>query len=207
MIKVIHFIVDCNEPEELMLVLPKNSGLKSYTDKFLDSNPLYADCKMLKVRGEDVPFWVSQLTKKGKRAIGFTGEDLFQDYRLRNDDASVKVLGKIEWKDASAMYGKPALCFIGPIGKKEQPLPAKFTICACGKYKGIVKDFLKKYRDSGHEVDEIYVNGSVEASCSEGIADVIVDIVYSGRSIDEFGLEIYDVIFKSDCVILGGTDD
>jgi len=59
---------------DVLLVLPKNTGLKRYASIFLDNHPHLASCKVITVRGEDVPFWVEQLTKKGKRAIGLTGE-------------------------------------------------------------------------------------------------------------------------------------
>lgn len=195
---------DCSE---LLLVLPKNSGLRKYTQEFLDRNPALKDCKQIMVRGEDVPFWVRQLTIKGKRAIGFTGEDLYREYCIRNGEDDVKVLETVPWEDASALYGKPALCFIGPLGKKVEDLPRTMTVCACGKYKGIVGKYLDTLRERGFDISEIYVNGSVETSCSEGISDAVVDIVYSGKSMGECGLEIYDVIMKSDCVVLGGKDD
>jgi ATP phosphoribosyltransferase len=190
-----------------MLVLPKNSGLRQYTDRFLAMNPSLKGCKQIMARGEDVPFWVSQLAKKGKRAIGFTGQDLFQEYCIRNGGTDVRVLEVIPWEDDSARYGKPALCFIGPKGSSLASLPRKLTVCACSKYKGIVGDYLDKLRQQGYEVEEIFVNGSVETSCSEGIADAVIDIVYSGKSMEECGLEIYEVILTSDCVVVGGKDD
>jgi ATP phosphoribosyltransferase len=192
---------------DVLLVLPKNTGLKRYASIFLDNHPHLASCKVITVRGEDVPFWVEQLTKKGKRAIGLTGEDLYKEYVLKNGGDATEVLSRIEWTDDKALYEKPALCFIGPEGRSMDELPRSFTVCACGKYKTIVSTYLDKLREKGYDIDEIYVNGSVETSCSEGIADAVIDIVYSGRSIDEFGLEIYDVIFTSDCVVIGGKRD
>jgi len=192
---------------EAMIVLPKNAGLRKLSGKFLDKNPSLRNCKIIEVRGEDVPFWVSQLISKGRQVIGFTGEDLYQDYILRNGASDTKVIEKIEWHDDGALYKKPALCFMGPAGKSFDKLPTNMTICACGKYKGIVKSYLKDLEQKGHTITEIYVNGSVETSCSEGIADAVVDIVYSGKSVKDHGLKIYDVIFKSDCVVIGGKND
>jgi len=194
-----------NGQQEIMLVLPKNSGLKTYTKIFLDRYPELREHKVIEVRGEDVPFWISQLTKKGKKVYGFTGEDLYQEYLMDNpEDGIIEILGKIEWDDPAAIYTKPALCLIGPDDKDIEDLPKDMTLCASKKYRGIVRNYLKRYRTNGFEIKEIYVNGSVETSCSEGISDAVIDIVYSGRSMKECGLRIYDVIFKSDCVILGG---
>jgi len=195
------------EEKEVMLVLPKNTGLKVYTQLFMQKYPEYSEHKQIEVRGEDVPFWISQLTKKGKKVYGFTGEDLYHEYELENpDEGVVEVLGVMEWNDPSALYDKPALCLIGPIGKTMEDMPREITVCASKKYKHIVDDYLEKYREKGFVFDQVYVNGSVETSCSEGISDIAIDIVYSGRSMKECGLEIYDVIFKSDCVILGGKE-
>jgi len=38
---------------------------------------------------------------------------------------------------------------------------------------------------------------------SRGLVDLVVDIVYSGKSAEEAGLEVYDKIFSSDIVIIG----
>ena len=57
--------------------------------------------------------------------------------------------------------------------------------------------------EDGYEFWKNYVNGCVETSCSEGIADLIIDIVYTGSSLERYGLQIYDVIIKSDFLVLG----
>jgi ATP phosphoribosyltransferase len=196
---------DYEEEKEVMLVLPKNTGLKEYTQLFMDKYPEYSEHKVVEVRGEDVPFWISQLTRKGKKVYGFTGGDLYREYELENpDEELVEVIDVMEWNDPNALYSKPALCLIGPVEMSIEDMPKEITICASKKYRYIVKEYLKRYEEKGYSFNEVYVNGSVEASCSEGISDLAIDIVYSGRSMKECGLRIYDVIFKSDCVILGG---
>ncbi|MBN1786071.1 MAG: hypothetical protein JW825_03660 [Candidatus Methanofastidiosa archaeon] len=193
---------------EIILVLPKNAGLKEYTQIFLERYPELKDHKVIEVRGEDVPFWIGQLTIKGKRALGLTGEDLYNEYKIANPEEDIiEVLDKIEWMDPKALFMKPALCLIGPEGKTIDDLPKEMTICSSKKYRSIVRKYLERYRDNGYTIDEIYVNGSVETSCSEGISDVAIDIVYSGKSMKECGLCIYDIIFKSDCVVLGGKSN
>jgi len=196
---------DRNEQEEIILVLPKNTGLKEYTRILMERYPECKDHKVIEVRGEDVPFWISQLSKKGKKVYGLTGEDLYHEYELENPEEDlVEVLDVIEWDDPNALYNKPALCLIGPEERTMEDMPMEITVCASKKYRYIVKDYLESYRKLGYSFNEIFVNGSVEISCSEGISNIAIDIVYSGRSMKECGLKIYDVIFKSDCVILGG---
>ncbi|HOP09182.1 MAG TPA: hypothetical protein PLC12_03085, partial [Candidatus Methanofastidiosa archaeon] len=148
------------------------------------------------------------LARKGKKVYGFTGRDLYHEYELENpDEELVEVIDVMEWNDPTAMYNKPALCLIGPEKMSMEDMPKDITICASKKYRCIVKDYLNRYREKGYRFNEVFVNGSVETSCSEGISDLAIDIVYSGRSMKECGLRIYDVIFKSDCVILGGRSN
>lgn len=53
----------------------------------------------------------------------------------------------------------------------------------------------------------MYTKGMSEMLFSEGLSDLVIDIVYTGRSIQEAGLSVYEKIFSSDFVILGGKDD
>jgi len=55
----------------ILFIAPKNTGLKEFkslADKYNNSKS-----KIVEVRGEDVPLFVSELVKQGKRAIGITG--------------------------------------------------------------------------------------------------------------------------------------
>lgn len=116
----------------------------------------------------------------------------------------MQVLQKIRWNDPSAIFRKPALCLIGPQNKTFAELPKELTICIAAKYKAIAKQYLSQFEKQGYKFRKKYVNGCVETSCSEGIADVIIDIVYSGSSLKKYVLEIYGKIIESDFVIIGG---
>ena len=98
------------------------------------------------------------------------------------------------------MFQKPALCLIGPkenLSKKNNP-----TICISKKYKNIADNYLKS---KGINYKPIYVTGCVELTCSEGIADLIIDIVYTGSSLQKFNLKILDKIMQSDFLIIGAS--
>lgn len=149
--------------------------------------------------------------RKGKPAIGLTGEDLYEEYKANNGSGSkLKVLKTIEWGDKRAKFGKPALCLIGPQDKKLEDLPKDLSIWIASKYRGLADRYLKGLEDKGYSFQKNYVNGCVETSCSEGIADLIIDIVYTGSSLKKYELTIYETILKSDFLILGQggeTDD
>lgn len=160
--------------------------------------------EILKVRGEDVPFWVEKLLDKDKDVIGITGQDLYKEYSLKNYKTKIKILKTIDWKDDKAMFSKPTLCLLGPTNKSMDTIPKKLRICISDKYKLIAKKYLNFLETQGFTFEKFYVKGSVEESYSMGLSDVVIDIVYTGKSINELGLSVYDKIFYSNFVIIGG---
>ena len=163
--------------------------------------------KVLEVRGEDVPFWVEQFLSKGRNTVGFTGQDLYEEYKLSAGvRGKVDILKVFEWNDTKPMFGKPALCLIGPSGKDLKDMPKTLNVWIAAKYKNIADRYLAKYEAQGYTFNKEYVNGCVETSCSEGMADIIIDIVYTGSSLKKFGLAIYEKIFESDFLMVGKGD-
>jgi len=75
------------------------------------------------------------------------------------------------------------------------------------KYKNIAERYLAKLSGKGFSFDVIYINGCVESSITEGIADLVIDIVYTGSSIERAGLKVYEKIFQSDFLIIGDQYD
>jgi ATP phosphoribosyltransferase len=184
-------------------VVPKNSGLRRYRDIAVQNFGLQNNEK-LEVRGEDVPFWVESLIKKGKKAIGLTGQDLFREYTLENYNTQLKTLKIVGWDDDKALFRKPTLCLLGPNKKDLNTIPRSQTVCISKKYKTLAKKYLNLLETKGYTFQKIYVSGSTESSYQVGIADLVIDIVYSGKSINELGLSIYEKIFYSNFVIIGG---
>lgn len=184
------------------VVIPKNRGLLTYRQKAL-SNLGFVPAKLVDVRGEDVPFWVEELLKQNKRVIGLTGEDLFKEWCLANYGTKLKILKRFLWEDPCALFGKPTLCLLGQENKTLEDLPQQLNVCICAKYKLIAKKYLNFLKQQGYTFEKRYINGSVETSCSEGIADLIIDIVYTGSSMKKYGLKVYDKIMQSDFVVIG----
>ncbi|MDD9953232.1 MAG: hypothetical protein OXR66_02770 [Candidatus Woesearchaeota archaeon] len=188
----------------VFIVAPKNSGLKNYKNIALT---YLSDVEnILEVRGEDVPFWVEKTLEKGKKALGLTGEDLFKEYILEQR-SDLRIIKRIAWNDAKTLYGKPALCLIGPEDKRLDILPKQLTIGIPKKYKKIAKKYLNFLERKGFSFRKMYLGGSVEATCLHGITDLVIDIVYSGRTMKENGLTVYEKIMTSDFVIIGGKND
>jgi ATP phosphoribosyltransferase len=187
------------------LVLPKNSGLSEYY-KLLEDLP----SPKLVVRGEDVPFFIDKLSSKGVRCVGLTGQDLLKEYKLKNPFASIKEIKNLGWSDTSAIFGKPTLCLLGPVGKELKNLDmfgAKPKIVINSKYKSIAENYLGKLIQKGYSFEKIYLSGATETAFELGVTDLVIDIVVSGSSARKVGLRVYDRIFESEAILVGGVNE
>jgi ATP phosphoribosyltransferase len=58
------------------------------------------------------------------------------------------------------------------------------------------------YREQGRQVEVIYVGGSVELAPITGLADVIVDIVETGETLRQNGLEVFEDVADISSVVI-----
>ena len=191
----------------VFIVVPNNKSLANYVDITLQylGNP--SKDRVVVSRGEDVPFIIEELSQNGKRIIGLTGRDLFKEYELSKYNTNIVVLKTINWDDQNAMFGKPVLCLLGPKGKKLEDLPKNLRVSINSKYKNLAKKYINILEDKGYRFAKIYLSGSTESAYCNGISDLVIDIVYTGSSMKNANLEVYDKIFESDFVILGVKND
>ncbi|MDP2925655.1 MAG: phosphoribosyl-ATP diphosphatase [Nanoarchaeota archaeon] len=166
------------------------------------ANKYYPNSKIIEVRGEDVPEFIEKFLNIGANAVGITGEDLFEEYKLRKTKTSLDVIKRLVWYNENFIYKKPTLCLLGDKDKSKESIPRNPRICINSKYKLLSEKFLK-YKNIDYT--PIYANGSTEKYYTYGIADLVIDIVCTGKSIEESGLKVYDKIFESDIIIIGRT--
>ncbi len=185
----------------ILFIIPKNSGLaickniaKEYSGEILE------------VRGEDVALFVFNLLKQGKKVIGITGEDLFKEFLLENKNTGITVIKTISWEDQKCIFGKPTLCLMGTKEKKFDDLDKSVRVCINRKYSRIAKKYLSRLEDNGFCFEKMYLSGATESAFKNNLVDLVIDIVYSGKSAEEAGLGVYDKIFSSDIVLIGGKD-
>ena len=88
-------------------------------------------------------------------------------------------------------FGKCRMCVCGPEKSKEL-LQHHEMIRVCSKYPNIAKDYF--YNKKHQTVDIIKLNGSVELGPIVELGDVIVDIVETGSTLRENGLEVLEEI-------------
>jgi ATP phosphoribosyltransferase len=188
----------------IIFIIPKNSGLefaREISSKYLAKETII-------VRGEDVPLFVLRLLGSNKKVIGITGEDLFKEFLLENRSKDIKIIERVVWDDNSFVFNKPTLCLLGPKNRKIESLPKNLKICINRKYKELAKKYCTNILENkGYTIEKIYVSGGTEEFFVKGIADLVIDIVCSGKSADKADLVVYDKLFESDIVVVGGKND
>ncbi|MFM6940261.1 MAG: ATP phosphoribosyltransferase [Rhodoluna sp.] len=123
----------------------------------------------------------------GSLDVGFTGLDLLLDSRSKAE--SVANLG----------FGGSTFRFAGPVGvfKNLSDLAGKRVATA---YPHLVEDFLK---EQGVSVELVQLDGAVEVAVRLGVADAVADVVSTGNTLRQAGLEIFGpVILESSAQLI-----
>ena len=131
--------------------------------------------KFFLAKGPDVPTYVEY----GAADIGVVGKDTIMEENRRVYE--VLDLG----------YGKCRMCVCGPESAREL-LKHHEMIRVASKYPNIAKDYF--YNKKHQTVEIIKLNGSVELGPIVKLSDVIVDIVETGSTLKENGLEVLEEI-------------
>lgn len=126
-------------------------------------------------KGPDVPTYVEY----GAADIGIVGKDTIAEEQRKLYE--VLDLG----------FGKCRMCVCGPASAKEL-LKHQELIRVATKYPNIAKDYF--YNKKHQTVEIIKLNGSIELAPIVGLSEVIVDIVETGSTLKENGLEILEEI-------------
>ena len=126
-------------------------------------------------KGPDVPTYVEY----GAADIGVVGRDTIVEEN--RNVYEVLDLG----------FGKCRMCVCGPASAREL-LQHHERIRVASKYPNIAKDYF--YNKKHQTVDIIKLNGSVELGPLVELSDVIVDIVETGSTLRENGLEVLEEV-------------
>ncbi len=131
--------------------------------------------KFFLAKAGDVPTYVEY----GAADIGVVGRDTILEERRNLFE--VVDLG----------FGKCRMCVCGPVSAKEL-LQHHEMIRVASKYPNIAKDYF--YNKKHQTVEIIKLNGSVELAPIVNLSEVIVDIVETGSTLRENGLEVLEEI-------------
>lgn len=126
-------------------------------------------------KASDVPTYVEY----GAADIGVVGRDTILEE------------GRNLFEVMDLGFGKCRMCVCGPTKAKEL-LNHGELIRVASKYPHIAKNYF--YNQKKQTVEIIKLNGSVELAPIVGLSEVIVDIVETGSTLRENGLEVLEVI-------------
>ena len=129
--------------------------------------------KFILVKASDVPVYVEY----GAADIGVVGKDTLLES------------GKDVYEIMDLGFGKCRMAVAGPSEMRDK-LVGRNIMKVASKYPHIARDYF--HRVKGQTVDIIKLNGSVELGPLVGLSDVIVDIVESGKTLKENGLEVLE---------------
>jgi len=153
-------------------------------------------------RGEDIPKIIEDFYfNKGIKILGITGDDLLDEYQLRNPNYIVENLETVDWYDEKAKFGRPALCLL--IKKDIEKLQGKVNIAVNSKYEFTARSYLEEINDGSFEPSIHVYNGDSEKTVAQGLNDACIEIVYSGKSLEENRLKIAKTIRLSDLDVVG----
>lgn len=131
--------------------------------------------KFFLAKATDVPTYVEY----GAADIGVVGKDTIMEE------------GRKLYEVIDLGLGKCRMCVAGPASAKEL-LNHGELIRVATKYPNIAKDYF--YNVKHQTVEIIKLNGSIELAPIVGLSEVIVDIVETGSTLRENGLEVLEDI-------------
>jgi ATP phosphoribosyltransferase len=143
------------------------------------------DVEFFYLRPRDIATYVGS----GALDVGITGRDLLLDVRGRARE--IEALG----------FGDSTFRFAGPPGRFTE-LSDLEGLRVASAYPGLVDGFLDEH---GVAVDLVPLDGAVESAVRLGVADAVADVVSTGTTLRQAGLEIFGpIILQSEAVLIGG---
>lgn len=135
------------------------------------------------LRPRDIALYVGE----GTLDVGITGRDLLHDSGAKAEE----VLG--------LGFGRSRFRFAGPAGSYSslEELAGKRIATS---YTGVVRTFLE---ERGIDATVTRLDGAVETSIQLGVADVVADVVETGSTLRQAGLEMFgDTILESEAIVV-----
>ncbi|WP_125131830.1 ATP phosphoribosyltransferase [Microbacterium sp. 10M-3C3] len=141
------------------------------------------------LRPRDIATYVGS----GALDVGITGRDLLLDARMPGA-REIEALG----------FGDSTFRFAGRPGRFTQ-LEDLQGVRVATAYPGLVDRFLD---ERGIAVDLVPLDGAVESAVQLGVADAVADVVSTGTTLRQAGLEIFGpALLESEAVLIAGPQD
>jgi len=146
------------------------------------------DVEFFFLRPRDIATYVAS----GALDVGVTGRDLLRD--VPQQAREIESLG----------FAHSTFRFAAPPGRF-QSLEDLAGVRIASAYPGLVDAFL---RENGVEATLVPLDGAVESAVQLGVADAIADVVETGTTLRQAGLEIFGpVIIESEAVLISRPGD
>jgi ATP phosphoribosyltransferase len=143
-----------------------------------DRKLLFAEAGIVTMRPSDVPTYVEH----GSAALGITGKDVLLEQAQRNVYELLDLgYGRCRMVVAAREGGDPIHDALRRLGR----------VRIATKYPRIAA---RHFADTGRQAEIVEVKGSVELAPLTGLADGIVDLTATGRTLEENGLGVVEEI-------------
>jgi ATP phosphoribosyltransferase len=141
------------------------------------------------LRPKDIATYVGS----GALDVGITGRDLLLDARMPGA-REIERLG----------FGSSTFRFAARPGRFHE-LGDLDGVRVATAYPGLVDAYLDEH---GIAVDLVPLDGAVESAVELGVADAVADVVSTGTTLKQAGLEIFGpVLLESEAVLIGAPDE
>ena len=141
------------------------------------------------LRPKDIATYVGS----GALDVGITGRDLLLDARM----PGAREIERLGFAGSTFRFAAPTGTFTDV-----QQLAGKRIATS---YPGLVDAFLD---ERGIAVDLVPLDGAVESAVRLGVADAVADVVETGTTLRQAGLEVFGPeILRSEAVLIAGPDD
>jgi ATP phosphoribosyltransferase len=170
------------------IAILKEAGYKQRTDsRDLVLVDIANSVEFYYLRPRDIAIYVGS----GELEGGITGRDLLIDS------------GALAVEAMALNFGGSTFRFAGPAGKKYSMKDINGKRVATA-YPGLVQSHLISL---GISAEVVRLDGAVESSVRLGVADVIADVVSTGNTLRQAGLEIFgDPILASEAIVISRKD-
>jgi ATP phosphoribosyltransferase len=91
------------------------------------------------------------------------------------------------------------LVLAGPPEARERNLRMETNLRVATKYPRLALDY---FQSRGISVEIMHLNGSIELAPAVGLADLLVDLVQTGRTLRENGLVVLEEIMQSQAMLI-----
>ncbi|MFI5731616.1 ATP phosphoribosyltransferase [Kribbella sp. NPDC051587] len=176
--------------ESAIEILTEAGYKQRRTSKDLSLTDVANEVEFYYLRPRDIAVYVGE----GTLDVGISGRDLVLDSHA---DADV-IMG--------LGFGSSTFRFAGPPGVASSVKDLSGKRIATS-YAGVLADHLA---ENGVEASVVRLDGAVESAVALGVADVIADVVETGTTLRQAGLEIFgEPILQSEAVLIKrhGVDD